>query len=57
MSGNSSIASGAGASLFDFICGLDNERHGDSREDSGTMWFAFALGEIVVGDDVRCYMD
>ena len=51
-----SIASGTGEGLFDSVCGLDNERHGDSREDSGTVWFAFALGEIVVGDDVCCYM-
>ena len=24
--------------------------------ESGTVWIAFALGGIVVGDDVRCYM-
>ena len=30
-------------SLFGFICGLDNERHGDSCGDSGTVWLAFAL--------------
>ena len=47
---------GTGESRFDFICGLDNERHGDSREDSGTVWFAFALGEIVVEEDLCCYM-
>ena len=24
--------------------------------ESGTVWIAFALGGIVVGDDVHCYM-
>ena len=43
-------------SLFGFICGLDNERHGDSCGDPGKVWFAFALGGIVVGDVACCYM-
>ena len=32
------------------------ERHGDSCGDSGTVWLAFALGGIVVGDVACCYM-
>ena len=54
--GNSYTCIWTGLSLFDFICGLDNERHGDSCGDSGTVWLAFASGGVVVGDDVCCYV-
>ena len=43
-------------SPLDIISKLDNERHGDSCGDSGTVWLAFALAGIVVGDDMCCYM-
>ena len=54
--GNSYTCIWTGLSLFGFIHELDNERHGDSCGDSGTVWLAFALGRIVVGDDVCCFV-
>ena len=52
-----SISPSTGKSLLGFNSGLDNEWHGESRWlKEWTVWVAFALGGIVVEDDVRCYM-